>query len=32
MRRNDFDVTDTIRTTDADAVRAELLRIFRELY
>ncbi|MDA0225083.1 MAG: hypothetical protein O2975_03105 [Proteobacteria bacterium] len=32
MRRNDFDVTDTIRTTDADAVRAELLRLFRDLY
>lgn len=32
MRRNDFDVTDTIRTTDADAVRTELLRLFRDLY
>jgi hypothetical protein len=32
MRRNDHDVTDEIRTTDADAVQAEILRLYRERY
>lgn len=32
MRRNDHDVTNRVRTTDADAVRAEVLRLFRGLY
>jgi hypothetical protein len=32
MRRNDHDVTDQIRTTDADAVKAEILRLYRERY
>jgi hypothetical protein len=32
MRRNDHDVTDRIRTTDLDAVSAEILRLYRELY
>lgn len=32
MRRNDHDVTDTVRTTDPGAVGAEVLRIYRELY
>ncbi len=32
MRRNDHDVTDEIRTTDADAVENEILRLFRERY
>lgn len=32
MRRNDFDVTDSIRTTDAGAVAGEVLRLFNELY
>ncbi len=32
MRRNDFDVTDRIRTTDAREVGAEVLRLFRGLY
>ena len=32
MRRSDFDVTDSIRTTDARAVAAEVLRLFKELY
>lgn len=32
MRRNDHDVTDTVRTTDPGAVGAEVLRIHRELY
>jgi len=32
MRRNDHDVTNRIRTTDAEAVGAEVLRIYRRLY
>lgn len=32
MRRNDHDVSDTIRTTDADQVRDEVMRLFRGLY
>jgi len=32
MRRNDYDVTDSIRTTDPQAVGAEVLRIYRGLY
>ncbi|MBM3367617.1 MAG: hypothetical protein FJY43_04950 [Betaproteobacteria bacterium] len=32
MRRNDYDVTDSIRTTDAGQVRGEVLRVFRGLY
>src|SRR5262245_12032856 len=32
MRRSDYDVTDSIRTTDPDAVGAEVLRIYRGLY
>ncbi len=32
MRRNDHDVTDEIRTTDADAVESEILRLYRERY
>lgn len=32
MRRNDHDVTDQIRTTDADAVESEILRLFRDRY
>jgi hypothetical protein len=32
MRRNDYDVTDSIRTTDPDAVSAEVVRIYRTLY
>jgi hypothetical protein len=32
MRRNDHDVTDTVRTTDATAVGTEVLRIYRALY
>jgi hypothetical protein len=32
MRRNDHDVTNRVRTTDADAVCAEVLRLFRSLY
>ena len=32
MRRNDHDVTDSIRTTDPAAVRAEVLRIYRSLF
>jgi hypothetical protein len=32
MRRSDHDVTDSIRTTDADAVGAEVARIFKGLY
>jgi hypothetical protein len=32
MRRNDHDVTDRIRTTDQQAVSAEVLRLYRELY
>ena len=32
MRRNDYDVTDTIRTTDPKAVSAEVERIYRGLY
>lgn len=32
MRRNDHDVSDSIRTTDPDAVRAEVTRLFQELY
>ena len=32
MRRNDHDVTDSIRTTDAGAVSTEVVRLFKELY
>ena len=32
MRRNDYDVTDSIRTTDPQAVGAEVVRIYRGLY
>ena len=32
MRRNDYDVSNSIRTTDAAAVSAEVLRIYRCLY
>lgn len=32
MRRNDYDVTDSIRTTDPAAVAAEVVRIYRALY
>lgn len=32
MRRNDHDVTDQIRTTGPDAVRGEILRLYRERY
>lgn len=31
-RRNDYDVTNRIQTTDPDAVQAEVLRLFRALY
>ena len=32
MRRNDYDVTDSIRTTDAGEVGREVTRLFRGLY
>jgi hypothetical protein len=32
MRRNDHDVSDQIRTTDADAVRAAILHLYRARY
>lgn len=32
MRRNDYDVTDTIRTTDTALVKAEVERLYRRLY
>jgi hypothetical protein len=32
MRRNDYDVTDSIRTTDPEAVGGEVVRIYRTLY
>jgi len=32
MRRNDYDVTDSIRTTDSQAVGTEVVRIYRGLY
>src|SRR3954463_5361911 len=32
MRRNDYDVTDSIRTTDPEAVANEVVRIYRGLY
>jgi hypothetical protein len=32
MRRNDYDVTDSIRTTDPQAVAGEVVRIYRGLY
>src|SRR6266576_2692685 len=32
MRRNDHDVTDSIRTTDPVAVGREVVRLFRALY
>ena len=32
MRRNDFDVTDSIRTTESAEVAAEVLRLYRGLY
>jgi hypothetical protein len=32
MRRNDYDVTDSVRTTDPAAVGAEVLRIYRGIY
>ena len=31
-RRNDYDVTDSVKTTDPDAVAAEVRRIYREWY
>ncbi|MGH8704912.1 MAG: hypothetical protein ACREUO_05775 [Burkholderiales bacterium] len=32
MRRNDYDVTDKVRTTDPDEVCGEVLRLYRGLY
>lgn len=32
MRRNDYDVSDRIRTTDPEAVAAEVVRLFNALY
>src|SRR5256714_8250375 len=32
MRRNDHDVTDSVRTTDPETVSAEVIRIFKALY
>jgi hypothetical protein len=32
MRRNDYDVTDSIRTTDPKAVEREIVRLYRGLY
>ncbi|MBX9630433.1 MAG: hypothetical protein K2X67_07900 [Burkholderiales bacterium] len=32
VRRNDFDVTDQVRTTDPQAVQGEVSRIYAELY
>jgi len=32
MRRNDYDVSNSIRTTDAAAVAAEVVRLFKGLY
>ncbi|MDA0276508.1 MAG: hypothetical protein O3A06_07155 [Proteobacteria bacterium] len=32
MRRNDLDVTDSIRTTDPGQVRGEVMHVFRSLY
>jgi hypothetical protein len=32
MRRNDYDVTDSVRTTDPSAVSAEVIRIYQGLY
>ena len=32
MRRSDYDVTDSIRTTDPQAVGSEVFRIYRGLY
>ena len=32
MRRNDYDVTDTIRTTDLQQVAGEVMRVYRGLY
>ncbi len=32
MRRNDYDVTDSIRTTDPAAVAAEVIRLYQALY
>ncbi len=32
MRRSDYDVTDSVRTTDAGAVGAEVVRLFNGLY
>jgi hypothetical protein len=32
MRRNDYDVTDSVRTTDPAAVSAEVIRIYHGLY
>lgn len=32
MRRNDYDVTDRIRTTDTAPVSAEVLRLYHDLY
>jgi hypothetical protein len=31
-RRSDYDVTDTVRTTDAESVGGEVQRIYRDLY
>jgi hypothetical protein len=32
MRRNDYDVTDSVRTTDPAAVAAEVIRLYQSLY
>lgn len=32
MRRSDYDVTDTVRTTDPSAVGAEVTRIYRQMF
>ena len=32
MRRNDYDVTGSIRTTDSASVKAEVQRLYRALY
>ncbi|OGA60519.1 MAG: hypothetical protein A3G81_08565 [Betaproteobacteria bacterium RIFCSPLOWO2_12_FULL_65_14] len=32
MRRNDYDVTDSVRTTEPNAVAAEVIRLYQALY
>jgi hypothetical protein len=32
MRRNDYDVSNSVRTTDAASVGAEVIRLFKGLY